>query len=102
MFQMVPICFVSITLYRALELWDTSNAARRVDDCDMGGESNRKCGEGMLETIRLAFLTNEESSDNHCHTKYEENDRTCDISFTIHGQCIEVKNIPIPLHESHY
>jgi len=99
---MVPICFESITFYRALELCDTSNAARRVDDCDMGGESNRKCEEGILETIRLLFLTNEESSDNQCHTKYEENDRTCYISFTIHGQCIEVKNIPIPLYESNY
>jgi hypothetical protein len=35
---MVPICFKSITLYRAFELCDKSNAARRVDDSDMGGE----------------------------------------------------------------
>jgi len=41
--------------------------------------------EGILETIQLAFFTNEESSDNQCHTKYEENDRTCDISFAKHG-----------------
>ena len=82
---MVPIYFESITLYRALELCDTSNAARRVVDSDMEGESNRKYGEGMLETIRLAFFANEESCDNQSHAKYQENDRSGDKSFAIHG-----------------
>ena len=82
---MVPIYFESITLYRALELCDKSNAARRVDDCDMGGKSNRKYGEGMLETIRLAFFANEESCDDQSHAKYQENDRSGDKSFAIHG-----------------
>lgn len=82
---MVPICFESITLYRALEFCDKSNAARRVDDCDMGGDSNRKYGEGMLEITKLAFLTNEESRDNQSHAKYQENDRSGDKSFAIHG-----------------
>lgn len=48
-----------------------------------GNES--KLGEGMLETIRLAFLTNEESCDDQSQAKYQENDRSGDISFTIHG-----------------
>jgi hypothetical protein len=48
-----------------------------------GNES--KLGEGMLETIRLAFFANEESCDNQSHAKYQENDRSGDISFTIHG-----------------
>jgi hypothetical protein len=48
---MVLICFESITFYRALELCDKSNAARRVDDSDMGARMNRKYGEGMLEKI---------------------------------------------------
>lgn len=82
---MVPIYFETITLYRALELCDKSNAARRVDDCDMGGDSNRKYGEKMLEITKLAFLTNEESRDNQSHAKYQENDRSGDKSFAIHG-----------------